>query len=63
MPGELLMKVVGNEVSLKQVRPEKEKPQEVRKQDKAPIVDNYIDYQACNPTRRAEIARRKDHLL
>ena len=48
MPGELLMKVVGNEVSLKQVRPEKEKPQEVRKQDKAPIVDNYIDYQALS---------------
>ena len=55
MPGELLMKVVGNEVSLKQVRPEKEKPQEVRKQDKAPIVDNYIDYQACKSYRRAEL--------
>lgn len=55
MPGELLMKVVGNEVSLKQVRPKKEKPQEVRKQDKAPIVDNYIDYQACKSYRRAEL--------
>ena len=55
MPGELLMKVVGNEVSLKQVRPEKEKPQKVRKQDKAPIVDNYIDYQACKSYRRAEL--------
>lgn len=55
MPGELLMKVAGNEVSLKQVRPEKEKSQEVRKQDKAPIVDNYIDYQACKSYRRAEL--------
>jgi hypothetical protein len=56
-PGQLLMKVMGNEVSLTQIPPKEEadKKEEVREQDKAPVIGSYIDYQACKSYKRAEL--------
>lgn len=56
-PGQILMKVMGNEVSLTQIPPKEkaDKEEEVREQDKAPVIGSYIDYQACKSYKRAEL--------
>lgn len=54
-PGQVLMKVVGDEVILTSLKPEGKPAEEIREQDKAPVITNYIDYEACKSYKRAEL--------
>lgn len=56
--GRQRMTVVGNQVALETMPREaskEEKPEEVRPQDKAPVIRNYLDYGAGNAYRWAEL--------
>ena len=54
-PGQVLMKVIGDEVILTSLKPEGKPAEEIREQDKAPVITNYIDYEACKSYKRAEL--------
>lgn len=53
--GQVLMKVIGDEVILTSLKPEGKPAEEIREQDKAPVITNYIDYEACKSYKRAEL--------
>lgn len=56
-PGSMLMTVVGDQVSLKSVRPEEsaKDAETSRHEIKTPVTVNYVDYAACKAYRRAEL--------
>lgn len=63
MPGELLMKVVGNEVSLKQVRPEKENPRKYANRTRLPLWTTTLIIKPANPTEELNCPTEKSSLL
>lgn len=55
-PGQLLMTVSGDQVALKDIRPETGKQETaVRPEDKGPVTSAYIDYAACQAYRYAQL--------
>ncbi|MDO4181864.1 MAG: PNGase F N-terminal domain-containing protein, partial [Bacteroidales bacterium] len=55
-PGQLLMTVSGEQVALKDIRPENGKQEtNIRPEDKRPVTSSYIDYAACRAYRYAQL--------